>query len=158
MVATPHHSVEVHYTGEFTIANSCPSDLALQKTGGYRFVDGFFASMTPTFPRIGASRKPRPIQDDVEHLDNRTRWAKLAVGEDCVLGVSHGRDGRLHVVEMWPGAHTTVHGRLVGIEWHEMTDEGPGLGLRVGSTEDDVPDADAYAFELTVTTQDWLPH
>ena|ERR1017187_10595250 len=96
--------------------------------------------------------------DDVEHLDNRTRWAKLAVGEDCVLGVAHGRDGRLHVVEMWPGAHTTVHGRLLGIEWHEMTDEGPGLGLRVGSTEDDVPDADAYAFELTVANQDWLPH
>jgi hypothetical protein len=45
MVATHHHSVEVHYTGEFTIANSCPSDLALQKTGGYRFVDGFFSVM-----------------------------------------------------------------------------------------------------------------
>ncbi len=92
--------------------------------------------------------------DDVEHLDNRTRWANLAVGKDCVLGVAHGRDGQLHVVEMWPEAHTTVHGRLVGIEWHEMTDEGPGPGLRVGSTEDDVPDADAYAFELTVATED----
>ena len=39
-----------------------------------------------------------------------------------------------------------------------MTDEGPGLGLRVNSTEDDVPNVNAYAFELTVTTQDWLPH
>jgi hypothetical protein len=25
MVATRHHPVEVHYTGEFPIANSCPS-------------------------------------------------------------------------------------------------------------------------------------
>ena len=24
-------------------------------------MDGFFASMTPTFPRIGASGKPRPV-------------------------------------------------------------------------------------------------
>jgi hypothetical protein len=94
---------------------------------------------------------------DVEHLDNRTRWKKLAVGEDCVVGVKYGGDGRLHVVEMWPGAHTTVRGRLVGIEWHEMTDEGPGPGLRVESTEDNVPDTGDYAFELTVATKHWLP-
>jgi hypothetical protein len=37
-----------------------------------------------------------------------------------------GGDGRLHVAEMWPGEHTTVYGRLVGIEWHEMTDDRPG--------------------------------
>ncbi len=52
--------------------------------------------------------------DDVEHLDNRTRWAELVVGEDCVLGVSHGRDGRLHVVEMWPG-----HTRQSMADWWE---------------------------------------
>ncbi len=39
-----------------------------------------------------------------------------------------------------------------------MTDEGPGPGTRVNSTEAKVPDVDAYAFELTVITQDWLPH
>jgi hypothetical protein len=38
-----------------------------------------------------------------------------------------------------------------------QADGDPGLGLRVGSTEDEVPDADAYAFEMTVATQDWLP-
>jgi hypothetical protein len=96
--------------------------------------------------------------DQVEHLDNRTRWATLAVGGDCVVGVKHGGDGRLHVAEMWPGAHTTVHGRVVGIEWHEMTPGGPGCGLRVESTEDDVPDANDYVFELTVATRNWLPH
>jgi hypothetical protein len=95
---------------------------------------------------------------DVEHFDRRTRWAQLAVGKDVVVGVTHGGDGRLHVAEMWPGAHTTIHGRLVGIEWHEMTDSGPDPGLRVDSTEDDVPDTDDYAFELTIATQDWLPH
>ena len=95
---------------------------------------------------------------DDEHLDDRTRWAKLAVGKDVVVGVAQGGDGRLHVVEMWPGAPTTVHGRLVGIEWHEMTDSGRGPGLRVESTEDDVPNADEYAFERTVATQDWLPN
>jgi hypothetical protein len=94
----------------------------------------------------------------VEHLDNRPRWAELEVGSDVALGVKNGGDGRLHVAEMWPGAGTTVHGRLVGIEWHEMVDDEPGPGLRVDSTEDVVPDADDYAFELTVATQDWLPH
>lgn len=74
-----------------------------------------------------------------------------------VVGVKPGGDGLLHIAEMWPGAHTTVDGRLVGIEWHEMTDDGTGPGLRVDSTEDDVPGANEYSFELTVATQDWLP-
>ena len=94
----------------------------------------------------------------VEHLDNRTRWAKLSVGKEVVVRLMYGGDGRLHVAELWPGVHTTVRGRLVGIEWHEMTDDRPGPGLRVDSTEDDVPGAEDYAFELTVATQDWLPH
>jgi len=34
MAATRHHPLEVHYNDEYPIANSCPSDLALQKTGG----------------------------------------------------------------------------------------------------------------------------
>jgi hypothetical protein len=93
-----------------------------------------------------------------EHLDNRPRWAKLALGRDVAVGVKSGGDGRLHVAEMWPGAHTTVHGRLVGIEWHELTDDIPGPGLNVDTIEDDVPYAEDYAFELTVATRDWLPH
>jgi hypothetical protein len=96
--------------------------------------------------------------DDVEHCDNRSRWSNLAVGTDVDLGVKNGGDGRLYVAEMWPGAHTTVHGRLIGIEWHETTNEGTGPGFRVDSTEDDVPEVDRYVFELTVATQDWLPH
>lgn len=95
--------------------------------------------------------------DDVEHLDNRSRWARLSIGEECLVGVKHGGDGRLHVVEMGSAAHTTIHGRLVGMEWHEMTDGLPGPGLHVFSTDDDVPEADDYAFELTVATRDWLP-
>ena len=94
----------------------------------------------------------------VEHLDNRPRWARLVAGKDVTLGVKNGADGRLHGAEMWPGAHTTVHGRLVGIEWHAMTDDDPGPGHRVDSTEDDVPDAADYDYELTVATNDWLPH
>lgn len=119
----------------------------------------------PTYPAIGgilgslgSMARAKIWLGDVEHCDNRNRWAKLAVGKDIVVGVTHGPDGRLHVSEMWPGAHTTIHGRLVGIEWHEMTDDDPGAGLRVDSTEDHVPDADNYAFELTVATRDWLPH
>src|SRR5271154_6889305 len=95
---------------------------------------------------------------DVEHFDNRTRWAEMAVGKEVVLGVARAGDGRLHVAELWGSGHTTIHGRLVGVEWHEMTDDGPSAGLRLDSTEDDVPEADNYAFELTVATQDWLPH
>lgn len=78
---------------------------------------------------------------EVEHLDNWTRWAKLIVGQDLVVGVAHLGDGQLHVAEMWSGAHTTVRCRLVGIEWHEMTDDGPGRALRVNSAEDDVSDS-----------------
>jgi hypothetical protein len=37
---------------------------------------------------------------------------------------------------------------------HEMTDDGFGPGLRVESTDDDVPDLVDYTFELTVATQD----
>jgi hypothetical protein len=95
---------------------------------------------------------------DVEHFDNRSHWADVAIGKDLEVGVAYGGDGRLYVAEIWPGAHTTVHGRLVGIEWHEMTNEGPGPGFRVHSTEADVPEVDRYAFELTVATKDWLPH
>ena len=43
--------------------------------------------------------------DDVEHLDNRSRWATLAVGEDCVLGVSHGRMDGYTLSRCGPG-HT----------------------------------------------------
>src|ERR1700735_5523897 len=96
--------------------------------------------------------------DLVQHLDDRPRWAKLTVGSDCVLGVGADGDGRLFVAELWPAAHTTVHGRLVGIEWHQLTGGGAGRGLHVDSTEDTVPWADDYAFELTVATRDWLPH
>ena len=39
-----------------------------------------------------------------------------------------------------------------------MTDRGPGPGLRVDSTEDKVPDVEAYAFELTLATEDLSPH
>lgn len=73
------------------------------------------------------------------------------------MRVTHGGDRRLFIAEMWPAAHTTVHGRLVGIEWHEIANEAPGPDLRVDSTEDDVPEVDRYAFELTVATKDWLP-
>jgi hypothetical protein len=50
--------------------------------------------------------------DDVEHFDNRSHWADLAVGKDLDVGVKNGGGGRLYVTEMWPGAHTTIHGRF----------------------------------------------
>jgi len=62
IVAAGHHGVEAHYTGEFTITNSCLSGLALLKTSGYRFDDARL-SMTPSsLPRYGVSGIPRPVQ------------------------------------------------------------------------------------------------
>jgi hypothetical protein len=81
----------------------------------------------------------------------------MTVGTDIELGVVSGADGRLKVAEVWPGAHTTVRGRLVGLEWHKVTADGSGPGVLVDSTEDDLPEVDDYEFELTVATQDWLP-
>ena len=81
----------------------------------------------------------------------------MRVGEDIELVVS-GADGRLKVSERWPRAHTRVHGRLVGLEWHAVIEDGPGPGVRVNSTEDEVPGADDYEFEMTVASQDWLSH
>jgi hypothetical protein len=51
----------------------------------------------------------------VEHIDNRRR---LRRGQKVALPVAY-YGGHLYV-ESW-GGHTTIHGRLVGIEWHEMT-------------------------------------
>ena len=98
--------------------------------------------------------------NEVEYGDNRipTGGERAVVGEKIALGVARS-NGRMEVAEMWPGAHTTVRGRLVGLEWHELTDDGPGPGVRVSSTRDeDLPDGDHFEFELTVATQDSLPH
>lgn len=88
----------------------------------------------------------------VEHCDNRV---KLRVGDDVALKVSYYGD-RLYV-NSW-GGNTTVHGRLVGIEWHEQTGDQYGPGVKVETTDDFTHDVDDYAYELTVATNDWLPH
>ncbi len=49
------------------------------------------------------------------HCDSRIR---LRVGEEVALKVSY--DGARLYMPMW-GPSTTVHGLLVGIEWHEVT-------------------------------------
>jgi hypothetical protein len=59
-------------------------------------------------------------------------------------------------VESWGGS-TAIHGRLVGIEWHELTAEGYGPGVSVETTDDFTHEPD-YAYEQTVATKDWLPH
>jgi hypothetical protein len=89
------------------------------------------------------------LRDDV-HQD----WRRvLRVGDDVTLNVAYSE--RLYV-ESWGGS-TAVHGRLVGIEWHERTEEGYGPGVRVDTTDDFTHEPD-YAYELTVATEDWLPH
>jgi hypothetical protein len=59
-----------------------------------------------------------------------------------------------------------IHGRLVGIEWHAAEMEMDGIGRRITgygpgvsltSTNDDRPDADAWAFEFTVATTVSIP-
>ena len=94
-------------------------------------------------------------------LEDMALWdvgLDVTVGQDVTLGVSY-YGGRLSVTT-W-GGKTTIHGRLVGIEWHEKIDDGYGPGVAMESTTDPLPEAaeDAdYAFELTVATRDWLPH
>ncbi len=63
---------------------------------------------------------------------------------------------RFHV-SSWGGS-TAIHGHLVGMEWHERSGDEYGPGVKVESTDDEVPEADDYSFELTVATNDWLPH
>jgi len=86
-------------------------------------------------------------------------WLR-GTGEDLARGhgaLELGRAaGRLSVVA-W-GGRTTIHGRLVGIEWPEKTLDGYGLGIAVDSTKVDWPTADDLGVELAVTTTDWLPH
>jgi hypothetical protein len=87
-----------------------------------------------------------------EHCDGRV---KLRTGDDVTLRVSYS-DGRVSVLS-W-GAGTTIHGRLLGIEWHEMGEGLPGPGVRVSDTDDFTHDVDDYAYELTIATRDPLPH
>jgi hypothetical protein len=75
----------------------------------------------------------------------------LRVGHEVNLPVAYY--GKLYV-EQWGGT-TRVQGRLVGIEWHAQEEDVPGL--RVDDTDDFTHDPD-YAYELTVATNDWLPH
>jgi hypothetical protein len=97
--------------------------------------------------------------DSTQHLDNPSRWERVAVGQKIAVGVIYGGDGRLHVNEMWSGTgRTTVHGRLVGIEWHAITGDEIGPGMAVESIQDVSPETPDYEFELTVATSDWLPH
>jgi hypothetical protein len=77
------------------------------------------------------------------------------VGEDVSVGVAV--DGERLYIPIW-GASTTVHGRLVGIEWHEMVGGKDGAGVKVEDTDDFTHDVDDYAYELTIATKDWLPH
>jgi hypothetical protein len=93
------------------------------------------------------------------HCDHRV---KLRAGHEVALGVVF--DGERLVMPMW-GPSTRVHGLLIGIEWHEVLGDpyGPGNrefgpGLRVEHTDDFTHDVDEYEYELTVATNDWLPH
>jgi hypothetical protein len=80
---------------------------------------------------------------------------KLRVGEEVSVGVVP--EGDRLVMPMWGGS-TTVHGRLVGIEWHEVSGDQIGPGMLVEDTDDFTHRADDYAYELTIATKDWLPH
>jgi hypothetical protein len=73
---------------------------------------------------------------------------KLQTGDDVTLKASNS-DGRVSVLS-W-GAGRTIPGRLVGIEWHEMS-KGPP------DTDDFTHDVDDYAYELTISTRDPLSH
>jgi hypothetical protein len=87
-----------------------------------------------------------------EHFDGRVI---LRTGDDVTLKVSYS-GGRVSVLS-W-GAGTTIHGRLVGIEWHEMKGEWLGPGARVYDTDDFSHDVEDYAYALTIATRDPLPH
>jgi hypothetical protein len=88
----------------------------------------------------------------VAHIDGRLH---LRTGQDVGPKVSYSGD-RLHV-SSWGGT-TAIHGQLVDIEWHEQSGDEYGPGVKVESTDDDVPETDDYSLELTVATNDWLPH
>jgi hypothetical protein len=90
----------------------------------------------------------------VECEDHRDFWDRIRVGGDLGVGVVSGR-GRVWVESF--GARTTVHGRLVGMEWHALVDGEERPGRAVESTADEVAEAEDYVYELTVATQDWLP-
>ncbi len=97
--------------------------------------------------------------DSTQHMDNLSYWERVNVGQRIAVGVISGGDGELHVNEMWSGTgRTTVHGRLVGIEWHAITGDERGPGVAVESVHEHMPEADDYVFQLTVATTDWLPH
>jgi len=89
--------------------------------------------------------------DLYEHFGNRVQ---LKAGEEIAIKVSYSGD------RLWVNSDrgTAIHGHLVGIEWHERMGDEYGPGRNVGSTEDQLPQADDYSFELTVATNDWLPH
>jgi hypothetical protein len=93
------------------------------------------------------------------HCDSRV---PLHIGEEVAIGVA--LDGARLYMPMW-GRSTTVHGLLVGIEWHEVVGDPFGAsariyspGIRVENTDDFTHDVVEYEYELTVATNDWLPH